>query len=326
MRLSTRASLAVLVLVGFATVAHAQGAGPFGVARPEPGFNPQDFGPFAGIIAFIAAKQAELYRLFAATIRATKTDSLAAFSLIGLTFLYGVLHAAGPGHGKAVIASYLLATRETLKRGALMSFASAMVQGASAVLIIGVFAVLLKATTASIDHATGLIETASYLLVVVIGAWLLGRTLWRMRARRNAASLSSAAVHVHLADGSCCVAPDPKLLEGHFDLKTAAAAVLAVGVRPCTGAILVLVFALSQGAFGIGLLAVLAMSIGTGITVAALASLAVGAKAIAVRLAARRSAATLMVSQGLELVGAGLIMLFGLLLLSAQLVMGSVAT
>ena len=60
-------------------------------------------GGFAG---YILAKQAEFYRMLSGTIRAAKTDGSAAYTLLGISFLYGIFHAAGPGHGKAVISSY----------------------------------------------------------------------------------------------------------------------------------------------------------------------------------------------------------------------------
>ncbi|HET7911870.1 MAG TPA: nickel transporter, partial [Pseudolabrys sp.] len=97
-------------------------AQPFGLNRGVP---PPDTGGFAG---WILAKQAGFYRMLSGLIRAAKADGSAAYTLLGISFLYGVFHAAGPGHGKAVISSYLVANNETWRRGIVLSFASAILQ------------------------------------------------------------------------------------------------------------------------------------------------------------------------------------------------------
>ena len=79
-------------------------------------------------------------------IRAAKTDGSAVWTLLGISFVYGIFHAAGPGHGKAVISSYLVANDETWRRGIVLSFASAMLQAFVAIAVVGIAAVLLGAT------------------------------------------------------------------------------------------------------------------------------------------------------------------------------------
>ena len=101
-----------------------------------------------GIIGWMFAKQAEFYQDFSRIIRAAKTDGSAVWTLLGVSFLYGIFHAAGPGHGKAVISSYLVANEETWRRGIVLSFASALLQAFVAVALVGIAAVLLNATAA----------------------------------------------------------------------------------------------------------------------------------------------------------------------------------
>ena len=110
---------------------------PFGGPRPpaEP--------PAGGIIGWILAKQSEFYREMSSTIRAAKSDGSAVWTLLGISFAYGIFHAAGPGHGKAVISSYLVANEETARRGIVLSFASALLQALVAVAIVAVLAWLL---------------------------------------------------------------------------------------------------------------------------------------------------------------------------------------
>ncbi len=146
----------------------------FGVPRPP------DPGGFAG---YILAKQAEFYRMLSGTIRAAKTDGSAAYTLIGISFLYGIFHAAGPGHGKAVISSYVIANDETWKRGVFLSFASAMLQAVTAIAIVGIAAALLGATARTMGDAVRVIEIVSYGLIVLIGlrlVWVKGGALIKL--------------------------------------------------------------------------------------------------------------------------------------------------
>ena len=98
---------------------------------------------------------------FSRMIRAAKTDGSAVWTLLGVSFVYGIFHAAGPGHGKAVISSYLVANEETWRRGIVLSFASALLQALVAVAVVGIAAVLLDATAGHV-HAERVIEIASY--------------------------------------------------------------------------------------------------------------------------------------------------------------------
>jgi nickel/cobalt exporter len=94
-------------------------------------------------------------------IRAAKADGSAVYGLLGLSFTYGILHAAGPGHGKAVISSYLIANGETWRRGVVLSFASAFLQALAAVAMVGIAAAMLGATAATMGSAVRVIEIAS---------------------------------------------------------------------------------------------------------------------------------------------------------------------
>jgi ABC-type nickel/cobalt efflux system permease component RcnA len=131
-----------------------------------------------GIVGWLLAKQAEFYRSLSGLIRAAKVDGTAVWGLLGVSFLYGVFHAAGPGHGKAVISSYLLANEETWRRGVALSFASALLQAVVAVVLVGVAAFALNATAKSMNDAVHVIEIVSYALIALLGArltWVKGR-------------------------------------------------------------------------------------------------------------------------------------------------------
>jgi nickel/cobalt exporter len=328
---------------------------PFGVGRaPTPPPPAAD-----GVVGWVLAKQAEFYRGLSGLIRAAKADGSAVWGLFGLSFLYGVFHAAGPGHGKAVISSYLVANEETWRRGVVLSFASALLQALVAVAIVGIAAVLLNATAKTMGDAVRWIEIVSYALIAAVGLrllWVKGRAflsaLHAVIAPRPALAAAGEMVvpvhdhhhddhhhphdhhhdhhhdhahhhhdhpHHHGDDDASAWghahAPEPEELAGPGGWQRGLAAIVAVGLRPCSGAILVLVFALAQGIFWAGVGATFVMGIGTAVTVAAIATLAVGAKAIAAKFAETRSGYGSLALRGLEVGAAVLVLAFGILLL-----------
>ncbi len=108
-------------------------------------------------------------------LRAIPHSPAALGALIGVGFLYGVAHAAGPGHGKAVIASYMMANELALRRGMALALFAALLQGAVAVAIVGVAALVFGATAARMNALADLLASASYLSVAALGAWLSWR-------------------------------------------------------------------------------------------------------------------------------------------------------
>ncbi len=314
--------LGILLLIGALDAALAQ-AGPFGGPRPPA---PQQADGFVG---WLLAKQGEFYRALSGALRAGKQDGSALWGLFGLSFAYGIFHAAGPGHGKAVISSYVVANEETWKRGVVLSFASALLQALVAVLIVGIAAALLNATAKTMGEAVRWIEIVSYVLIAALGArllWTKGRgfiAAWRA-APESAAAQSHAPGHHghdhhahghgHTHDHGHAHGPEPKDLAGPGGWRRGLSAIVAVGLRPCSGAIIVLVFALAQGLFWAGVVATFLMGIGTAITVAVIASFAVGAKALARKFAKARPGAGMLVLRGIEVAAAGLVFCFGLAL------------
>lgn len=286
--------------------------GAFGVVRPDGVWSQE---PSSGVFAWIARKQSAFYKSMSDALAASKADGSAFLLLVGLSFAYGIFHAAGPGHGKAVISSYLLATGETLRRGIAISFASAMAQAVTAVAVVGVLAVLLGATSQAMGVAAWWLEAASYGLIVLLGIGLLFRR-----------SLIPLRGHVHDEDCNHSHGPRVEDLDGEFGWRRAGAAILAIGLRPCTGALVVLVFALAQGLLWTGVVATFAMSVGTAVTVALIASLAVGAKSLAVRLAAGASTVrTRKVLRLVEIAAGFAVLAFGLVLLGGMLAAGAPA-
>ena len=312
---------------------------PFGGPRPG-GTEPQ----IGGVVGWLLAKQSEFYREMSSTIRAAKSDGLAVWTLLAISFAYGIFHAAGPGHGKAVISSYLVANQETARRGIALSFASALMQSLVAVVIVGVCAWLLNATAKTMCGAERAIEIASYALIAAFGArlvWTKGGGFIAALQRPQPALATVAAAHHHghdhghdhdhyhhdhhhddhVHDEHCghSHGPVPSELAGPGGWRRGFGAILAVGLRPCSGAILVLVFALAQGLFWAGVAATFVMGLGTAITVAAIAVVAVSAKDLARRLSGASEGGGALFMRGLEFGAAGLVLLFGVGLLFGYL-------
>jgi ABC-type nickel/cobalt efflux system permease component RcnA len=343
---------ALVAVMVFDAALHASLAqNPFG--GPRPPAEPQ----VGGIIGWILAKQSEFYRGMSGTIRAAKSDGSAVWTLLGISFAYGIFHAAGPGHGKAVISSYLVANEETARRGIVLSFASALLQALVAVALVAVLAWLLSSTAKTMCSAEKAIEIASYALIAAFGA----RLVWTkgggfMRALQAKPQPATAAAHHHHdhghdhghdhshhnrghhhhdhdhggdhAHGSDHVheehcghshGPTPDQLAGPGGWRRGLGTIFAVGMRPCSGAILVLVFSLAQGLFWAGIAATFVMGLGTAITVATIAVVAVSAKGLARRLSAGSEGSGTLIMRGIEFGAAGLVLLFGLGLLFGYL-------
>jgi nickel/cobalt exporter len=306
---------------------------PFGAPRAAPDAQ------LGGIVGWLLAKQSEFYREMSATIRAAKSDGSAVWTLLAISFAYGIFHAAGPGHGKAVISSYLVANEETARRGIALSFASALMQALVAVAIVGICAWLLNATAKTMCGAERAIEIASYALIAAFGArlvWTKGGGFFRaLQARRPVHAMAVAHHHhghghhhdhdhhheEHVHDEHCghSHGPTPDQLAGPGGWRRGFGAIFAVGIRPCSGAILVLVFALAQGLFWAGVAATFVMGLGTAITVATIAVIAVSAKDLARRLSAGRDGGGALVMRGVEFAAAGLVLLLGVGLLAGYI-------
>jgi nickel/cobalt transporter (NicO) family protein len=341
-RLACRlAVLAVFVVVLLAIHDTAFAANPFGVGTPETrgiAFT----GPLGGFFMWIAMRQAAFYKLLTGALTELKQNGQAFWLLGGVSFLYGIFHAAGPGHGKAVITSYLLVSRQTVRRGILIAFAAALAQGITAIAIVLVAAVVLKATSIGMTKATDWLEIMSYALVALVGAWLLWAKLTGRGHTHAHGHASTDGGHVHCdhhhhdhAHGDAHAeqhdhhhdhahAPDPKFLAaGPLSLSRAWSAVLAVGVRPCSGAIIILVFALSQHLLYAGIASVAAMSLGTAITVSLLVVLAVSAKDLALRFVRADSQTAARVVNAFEVAAALAVLFLGLTLLGGAVASGT---
>lgn len=332
-----RICLVLLFLLGGVAIAVAGSS--LGIGSNEVSLQPH--GLFGGFFGWINGQQKEFYRSMTGALKAMRDDGSKAWLLVGLSFAYGIFHAAGPGHGKAVISSYMVANEVTLRRGILLSFISAFLQAISALVIVGLAFLVLRGTTISMDDATHALEVSSFAMITAFGAYLLWTKIFKYGHSHD----HHDHAHVHIHDENCdhghghnhdaaghnhnaksefacdtcghIHAPDPQMIAREFNWKTASAAVFAVGLRPCSGALIILTFAILNGLYLGGIMSVLAMALGTAITVSTLATLAVTAKNVAMRYT--NADASGRIHRAIEIFGAALVFVLGLTLLMASL-------
>jgi ABC-type nickel/cobalt efflux system permease component RcnA len=144
----------------------------------------QSRGPLGGVFAWVLDKQQTLQRTLAMSVKGLKTDNpmAGALTLAALSFLYGILHAVGPGHGKTIISSYVVANEETVRRGVIISFIAAGLQALTAVALVGLLLFGLNATGLQINAGqTGKAELRDdhmwlYLQIICHRLWAIGET------------------------------------------------------------------------------------------------------------------------------------------------------
>ncbi len=324
-------------LFGLDAVAPAVGKSPFGVGISEGG------GPSAGLAGWIIGVQSQFSHAMTGALDLLKSDPHALWTLLGLSLAYGVFHAAGPGHGKAIIAAYGLANQRDLTKIVIMASAAALLQGIVAIGLVGLLAILLHSTAATMRQTAGWVEIISFGAVALLGAgllWQKSRDLAAMIVPRHRSGHEHDHEHDHehhhdhqhqghdhprhrhadhVHDEHCGHNHAPVAAAGS-GLRGAIAAVIAAGMRPCSGSILILVFALSQGMFTIGIAAAIAIAVGTAVTTSLLAVLSLLAASAATRLANRiDQTRAVFVAKLIEIGVSAFVMALGLALLLGYL-------
>jgi ABC-type nickel/cobalt efflux system permease component RcnA/ABC-type uncharacterized transport system substrate-binding protein len=345
-------------------VAEAKPATPFGGPPQEPGFKISRTGP----LGWLVVAQEQFYKALTTTLGKLKSDWTGFWVLGGLSFLYGIFHAAGPGHGKVVIASYMLANERQVRQGIALSFGSGLFQAAVAAAVVGIAAAILQLSTSAMDLAVVWIERGAYGLMVLLGLWLVARKLFGFGHVHHVPDLQAQArARLHEGESRHALLSERQAFQFRPDVAAAGAGrggydaygrapghayyghdhgedaghhghhqhvvtadqtggdwreqlgvVLSAGLRPCTGALLLLVFALSQGIFFAGILSAFLMGLGTAITVSVLAVVAVSAKDLARRyLDAGGQLGSRLVGTA-EIAGALAVLAFGVSLLVAS--------
>src|SRR6266851_2378633 len=281
----------------------ASAIGPVRAADPFTTGRPSDIaaataapGPFADVVAAAARLQRDLNEVISRRMRELNGTHSAktTIAILLLSFAYGVLHAVGPGHGKMVVASYFVARRERWLNSALFGSLISLIQGVSAVLLVGALGIVLRWSQFEVLGQVAVDEVVSYALVALLGLWMLCHAIF-----------ASGHAHHHHGHG---IGPSQARRSGP-------ALIVAAGLTPCASAIIVLLFALANGVFPIGILAAFAMSAGMAITVSGVGVLSVFGRSAAERMFSGSAAWAAGLERALGITGPLLIVGFSLLLL-----------
>ncbi len=293
---------------------------PFSVGISEGG------SPTNGFAVFILNIQSRFSEAMTTSLSLFKQGNSGLLSFIGIGFAYGIFHAAGPGHGKAVIAAYAFSREKAVGRTIAMATAAAALQTLVAITLVTLLSLIIRVTAPTMRNTTQIVEMISYLAIAIVGFALL----WE-KASGLAFVIGGAGHnadhdddHIHHHDhhhDHTHHRHDHNAHHGHTHapisprsagLKGMMSAVVAAGIRPCSGSILILVFALSQNLYGIGILAAVAIGTGTAITTSGLAVFAILAKTAALKIVkAHSNEKAILVVNGLEVLAAAFVFTLG---------------
>jgi nickel/cobalt transporter (NicO) family protein len=282
--------LALMLLVGLGLIASVA-ANPFD-GRPAPSsdapLNQPDeahraAGPLAIIGRALLTFQREVNRLIAQHMRAIREGegSIPLLIGIGLAFLYGVIHTLGPGHGKLVVVSYFLSREARIGRGLLMGLQIAIFHVISAIVVVALADLLLRRAFGGAPAEVAGVRLFSYGLIASIGAVMLAQAIRRSQQRRAGIVVADGCCGGHVGhDHGPAGEARNQIQQGGLSL--------GVGLVPCTGAVLILLYAVANDILFAGVLLAVAIAAGMAITMGGLGILAVVARqAVASRIEAR---------------------------------------
>ena len=285
---------------------------------------------WSSVLIDIQSLQRGFHLKLSQSIRNIQTHGIeASISLISLSFIYGVFHAVGPGHGKIIISTYLITQESRLKSGIILSLISSLVQGLTAILLITCAILLLDFTMRETNRFASDIEIASFVLIAVVGLTIIfsriiriskSFNLWLVKIRnisKNQVNINNIHKHSHGHSHS-----HDHNINDLNSIKSFIGIIISIGIRPCSGAVVVLLLAYSVGLEIAGILAVLSMSLGTALTTSFLATLSVYGRKIAIRILSilPDNLGTLQyILDWIGLIGGIIIFLFGFVFLQASL-------
>jgi ABC-type nickel/cobalt efflux system permease component RcnA len=289
--------LAVATSAGAQTAAPARPTGPLGTA-PAGGLAGEAQPEWLrGVLTRVNAAQRQLNQALSRELRRLRGGKVtsAALAVAWIAFLYGVLHAIGPGHGKLVVSSLFLARDARLRTAVGISWLVSLFQTMSAIAIVSVVALALGRGGFAVLRDSRRIELVCYGLIALIGLGMLAGALREAWVHRRDAHAAADAGRASRGVAS-------------------AGLVLATGLTPCASAIIILLFALGQELYLVGIAACLVMAVGMGLTVSLVGLAAVAARRGTVRLVGTSSAAEHWLKTALGVAGAAAITGLGLLL------------
>lgn len=246
--------------------------------------------------------------------------SLSSFAFaLTVAFLYGVLHTLGPGHGKAVVISYFAGEGGSLRRGIGMGIKISIVHVFSAVVAVCVFDLAIRQVTGAPPSDYRLIRLASYALIIAIGVWMVWTSLAAMRLQRgtHASNKHSASEHAHVHShehqNGCAACAAAQKASSRKDSWLAT----AVGIVPCTGALLVMLYGLANDLLLPAITMVVAISLGMAISMSLIGIAAIWSRAEIERRARSNSKFRFRLESIMRFGGAACVLAVGLFLFTS---------
>ncbi len=307
-------AVAILLVLAAPTGAKAQNpfaapAAPTESEQTAPRPTVTEPGIFGQLFRKMVSMQRTMVRDIARYMNAIKDGATPAaiWTGLALAFLYGAVHAVGPGHGKMVVASYFVGREARIGRGLLMGAQIAVTHVVSAVVFVSLVDLSFRQFLGGSPAESTAIRLASYGLIIAIGLYMLYRAVWNART----GSFDCGHDHGHGEKHSHG--------DSHGGRQQGVLAVVA-GLVPCTGAILVMLFALANDILGFGILLVVAISAGMALTMSTIGALAVVFRRIVVNVASGdTSTRQFVIGSILEHLGALLILAVGVSFFAATL-------
>lgn len=215
-----------------------------------------------GVASWAVEQQRGFQNQMANAVRALHAEDTGAYLLLFVAAgAYGFVHALGPGHGKYLVGGIGLGSGVSATRLVSIAVASSIVQAVWAILLVyGGFFLLEATANRMTELAEDVLAPASYLAIAAVGLLMAWRGLGRLVRTRSAVQ-----GHTHTGEGCGCHShgPSPEDVAKLGSLREAIFLVLSVAIRPCTGAIFLLVIAWQMDLRSAGVLAVLIMGLGT---------------------------------------------------------------
>jgi len=279
--------------------------------RPRTGvFTTITSGAAAFLFSLMAPVQKMLNESLASMTRALKgSRSLGGLLLVAaLALAYGIFHAAGPGHGKTIVSSFLLANEGKIRQSFIIGYLVAAVHALSALTVVLVLYYLIRGIFATgVEQANHYIQLVTFAVITLIGAVML--------VRRSMGKAHSHAHHHEHAGPDDAQGP-----EAGLTMKSLLGIALPAGVIPCPGAVAVVLFALSLHMLAVSILAVSSISLGMGTTISATGAVVILVKRGAIRaVAGAHEERDMKIRRVVEIAGAAILFLFGLVFFLAQL-------
>jgi nickel/cobalt exporter len=249
-------------------------------------------GGFSQLLVWAAGEQRSFQNGIARTLRALRGGEAGAYAvLLSSCFAYGFFHAIGPGHGKLLVGGYGVAQDVPMLRLSLIALASSLGQAVTAiVLAFGGLWILGLTRDRMVGAAEEILAPLSYGLIAMIGLWLVVRGFRRMRRAQVTHD------HTHHADGEACNTcghrHGPSLDEAGQtnNLRDAFLLIGGIAIRPCTGALFVLIITWQMGIAMVGVAGAFAMALGTASVTVAVGIAASGFRGGIMRSVAQASA------------------------------------